>query len=76
MNKGIYYWAGTNKYFNISVTPGIVLVKKSKIFFSLFLSLIGLEIIFSDVLGTKQGFHNKKNINFVKSKKMGIFQRG
>ena len=29
----------------------------------------GLEIIFSYVLHTKQGFHNNKNVNFVRLKK-------
>ena len=53
----------------------MVLVKKFKICFSLFLSEIGLEIIFSDELLEKQAFHNMKNVNFVRSKKRGYFPK-
>ena len=53
----------------------MVLVKKFKISFTFVLSGKGLEIIFSDVLDRKQAFHNNKIVKFVKSKKMGVFQR-
>ena len=54
----------------------MVSVKKSSIFSSLFLSKIGLEIMLSYGLERKEAFEDDKNVNFFKSKKMGIFQRG
>ena len=54
----------------------MVSVKKSTIFSSVFLSKIGLEIMFSYSLERKEAFEDDKNVNFLKSKKMGIFLRG
>ena len=54
----------------------MVSVKKSTIFSSVFFSKIGLEILFSYGLERKEAFEDDKNENFLKSKKMGIFQRG
>ena len=54
----------------------MVSVKKSRIFSSVFFSKIGLEIMFSYDLERKKAFEDNKNVNFLKSKKMGIFQRG
>ena len=53
----------------------MVSVKKSTIFSSVFFSKIGLEIMFSYGLERKEAFEDDKNVNFFKSKKMGIFQR-
>ena len=54
----------------------MVSVKESTIFFSAFFSKRVLEIIFSYCLERKEAFEEDKNVNFFKSKKMGIFQRG
>ena len=54
----------------------MVSVKKCTIFSSVFFSKIGLEIMFSYGLERKEAFEDDKNVNFLKSKKMGIFQRG
>ena len=63
-----------NGYFSKGFTHGSV--KKSIIFFSVFFSKIGLEIMFSYGLERKEAFEDDKNENFLKSKKMGFFQRG
>ena len=47
-----------------------------KISSSFFSSEKSVEIEFSDALDRKQTFHNNRKVNFVKSYKMGIFQRG
>ena len=47
----------------------MVSVKKSAIFSSVFLSKIGLEIMFSYLLERKETFEDDKNDNFFKSKK-------
>ena len=47
----------------------MVSVKKSRIFSSLFLSTIGLEIMYSYGLERKEAFGDDKNVNFLKSKK-------
>ena len=54
----------------------MVSVKEWRIFFSVFFSKRVLEIIFSYGLERKEAFEVDKNVNFFKSKKMGIFQRG
>ena len=54
----------------------IVSVKKLTIFFSVFFSKRVLEIMFSYSLERKEAYEDDKNVNFFKSKKMGIFQRG
>ena len=54
----------------------MVLVKKSVIFSSVFFSKIGLEIMLSYGLERKEAFEDDKNVNFLKSQKMGIFLRG
>ena len=54
----------------------MVSVKKSTNFSSVFFSKIGLEIMLSYGLERKEGFEDDKNVNFLKSKKMGIFLRG
>ena len=54
----------------------MVSVKKSAIFSRVFFSKIGLEIMFSYGLERKEAFDDDKNVNFFKSKKIGIFQRG
>ena len=46
----------------------MVSVKQSKIFSSLFLSKISLEIMLSYGLEKKKAFHDDKNVNFLKSK--------
>ena len=53
----------------------IVLVKKSRIFASVFFSKIGLEIMFSYGLERKEAFEDDKNVNFLKSKKW-VFSKG
>ena len=47
----------------------MVSVKNLTMFFSVFFSKIGLEIMFSYSLETKEGFEDDKNLNFFKSKK-------
>ena len=47
----------------------MVSVQKSAIFSSLFFSKIGLEIMFSYGLESKEAFEDDKNLNFFKSKK-------
>ena len=47
----------------------MVSVKKSTIFFSLFFSKIGFEIMFTYGLERKETFEDDKNVNFLKSKK-------
>ena len=42
----------------------MVSVKKSTIFFSVFFSKIGLEIMFSYGLERKEAFEDDKNVNF------------
>ena len=54
----------------------MVSVKKSTIFSSVFFSTIGLEINLTYCLERKEAFVDDENINFFKSKKMGIFLRG
>ena len=53
----------------------MVSVKKLTMFFSVFFSKIGLEIMFSYGLERKEGFEDNKNVNFVKSKKW-VFSKG
>ena len=53
----------------------MVSVKKLIVFFSVFFSKRVLEIMFSYGLERKEAFEDDKNVNFFKSKKMGIFQR-
>ena len=53
----------------------MVSVKKSTIFCSVFLSKIGLEIMFSYSLERKEAFEDDKNVNFLKSKKW-VFSKG
>ena len=53
----------------------MVLVKKSAIFSSVFVSKIGLEIMFSYSLERKEAFENDKNLKFV-SAKNGYFPKG
>ena len=53
----------------------MVSVKKSTIFSSVFLSKIGLEIMFSYSLERKEAFEDDKNVNFLKSKKW-VFSKG
>ena len=53
----------------------MVSVKKSKIFSSLFLSKISLEIMLSYGLERKEAFYDHKNINFLKSKTW-VFSKG
>ena len=50
--------------------------KKSTIFSNVFFSKVGLELMFTYSLKRKEAFEDDKNVNFLKSKKMGIFQRG
>ena len=52
----------------------MVSVKKSTIFSSVFLSKIGLEIMFSYSLERKEAFEDDKNVNFLKSKKWVFFK--
>ena len=47
----------------------MVSVKKSTIFFSLFFSKIGFEIMFTYGLERKETFEDDKNVDFLKSKK-------
>ena len=47
----------------------MVSVKKSIIFFSVFFSKRGLEIMFRYGLERKEAFEDDKNLNFFKSKK-------
>ena len=54
----------------------MVSVKKSTIFSSVFFSKIGLELNLRYGLERKEAFEDDKNVNFLKSKKMGIFLRG
>ena len=42
----------------------MVLLKKSKIFSSVFFGKLGLEIMLSYGLERKEGFDNDKNVNF------------
>ena len=53
----------------------MVSVKKLTIFFSVFFSKIGLEIMFSYGLETKEAFEDDKNGNFFNSKKW-VFSKG
>ena len=53
----------------------MVAVKKFKIFSSLFLSKIGLEIMLSCGLEGKEAFQDNKNVNFVKCEKW-VFSKG
>ena len=53
----------------------MVSVKKSSIFSSVFLSKIGLEIMFSYGLEREEAFEDDKNVNFLKSKKW-VFSKG
>ena len=53
----------------------MVLVKKSAIFFSVFFSKIGLEVMFSYGLERKEAFEDDKNLNFFKCKKW-VFSKG
>ena len=54
----------------------MVSFKKSAIFYSVFFSKIGLEMMFSYGVERKEAFEDDKNVSFFKCKKMGIFQRG
>ena len=54
----------------------MVSVKKSTIFSNVFFSKAFLELMFTSSLKRKEAFEDDKNVNFLKSKKMGIFQRG
>ena len=54
----------------------MVSVKKSTIFSRVLFSKIGLEIMFSYGLQREEAFEDDENVTFLKSKKMGIFQRG
>ena len=47
----------------------IVSVKKLRMFFSVFFSKIGLEIMLNYGLERKEAFEDDKNLNFLKSKK-------
>ena len=53
----------------------MVSVKKLKIFFSVFFSKIGLEIMFSYGLERKDAFEEDKNVNFFKCKRL-VFSKG
>ena len=53
----------------------MVLVKKVKIFFSVFFRKIGLEIMLSYGLERKEAFEDDKNLNFFKCKKW-VFSKG
>ena len=53
----------------------MVSVKKSAIFSSVFLSKIGLEIMFSYGLERIEAFEDDKNVNFFKSIKW-VFSKG
>ena len=53
----------------------MVSVKKLPIFFSVFFSKIGLEIMFSYGLDRKEAFEDDKNLNFFMSKKQ-VFSKG
>ena len=53
----------------------MVSVKKSAIFFSVFFSKIGLEIMFRYGLERKEAFEDDENLNFFKSKKW-VFSKG
>ena len=53
----------------------MVSVKKSRIFSSVFLSKIGLGIMWSYGLEGKEAFEDDKNVNFLKSKKW-VFSKG
>ena len=53
----------------------MVSVQKFAIFSSLFFSKIGLEIMFSYGLESKEAFEDDKNLNFFKSKKW-VFSKG
>ena len=54
----------------------MVSAKKSANFSSVFFSKIGLEIMFSYNLERKEASEDDKNVNFFKSKKIFLFQRG
>ena len=54
----------------------MVSVKKSTFFSNVFFSKVGLEIMFTYSLEKKEAFEGDKNVNFLKSKKMGIFPKG
>ena len=53
----------------------MVSVKKLTMFFSVFFSKIGLEIMLSYGLERKEAFEDDKNLNFLKSKKW-VFSKG
>ena len=53
----------------------MVSVKKSTIFSSVFLSKVGLEIMFSYGLEREEAFEDDKNVNFLKFKKW-VFGKG
>ena len=53
----------------------MVSVKKSTIYFSVFLRKIGLEIMLRYGLERKEAFEDDKNVNFLKSKKW-VFSKG
>ena len=53
----------------------MVLLQKSSIFSSVFLSKMGLEIMFSYGLERKKTFKDDKNVNFL-SPKNGYFPKG
>ena len=53
----------------------MVSVRKSTIFFSVFFSKIGLEIMLSYGLERKEAFEDDKNVNFLKLKTL-VFSKG
>ena len=53
----------------------MVSVKKSTIFFSVFFSQMGLEIMLTYGLERKEAFEDDKTVNFLKSKKWVFFKR-
>ena len=53
----------------------MVSVKKSANFYSVFISKIGLEIMFCYGLEREEAFEDDKNVNFLKSKKW-VFSKG
>ena len=53
----------------------MVSVKKSKSFFSVLCSKLGLEIVLSYGLERKEAFEDNKNVNFKKFKKW-VFAKG
>ena len=52
----------------------MVSVKKSTIFFSVFFSQIGLEIMVRYGLERKEAFEDNKNVKFLKSQKWVFFK--